>query len=285
MIKIPKNDAHFFLKIEEHMEENVFALMKSIEFFSDLDNYYFTIMLPKNQKIKNKYIIKNSDIVYYENKDNLRPKWSGAIRYFLESKSSVCVMLDADVLVLNSLKEIITQVRSEVGVYGVLAHESPFKEEKMSWDIVLKQFNLKLELKSFKKQIKNNDYCPPCYFNNGFIVLNKKLMHKLAPYIKKYVYSLNNLKNKFKAQICFCLSVLEAGLPFKNLNYEYNFSSSMVDNFIKKNNIDTKKIKIFHYYNEKNIKNLYKKYYNCENYNIKYCLDKIYNYNKIKYFL
>jgi hypothetical protein len=284
-MKTLKNDAHFFLKIEEHMEENVFALMKSIEFFSDLDDYYFTIMLPKDQKIKNNFIIKNSNVVYYENKDGLKPKWSGAIRYFLESKSTVCVLLDADILVLDSLKEIIKKARSELGIYGVLAHESPFKKEQLSWDTILKKFNLKIELKSFKKQIKNNDYCPPCYFNNGFIVLNKKLMHKLAPYIKKYVYSLNNLKNKFKAQICLCLSVLESGIPIKNLNYEYNFSSSIEEVFAGGGVIDTKKIKIFHYYNEKNIKNLYKKYYNCENYNIKYCLDKIYSFNKIKYFL
>ena len=237
------------------MEKYAELMVNSIRYFSGLDNFYLTIMMPAGQKLKSKYLNKISKFVYYENPDGLSPPWSGAIRYFLEPKSDVCFLVDTDVLVLDSLIDLVKTIKEEKKfLYGALAYESPFSEQELyNWKLIYDYFKLNFDQSKFKKHVENNKYCPPCYFNNGFLGLHKDLMTKIAPFVKKYVYEINKKETQFKGQIALCLAIEDSKIEFRTLDYKYNFGSHLNKNMLSDYEDVVKDLRVVHYCKERDI--------------------------------
>jgi hypothetical protein len=247
------NDAHFFMVAEDHMQKNVMYFIKSLKIFGGLEKFYISLMIPKGQKITNKYINKYCDLIYYENHLNLNPKWSIANRYFLESKSESCFMVDADILVVGNIADISKKIKLEKKLYGALAYKNPF--DKSYWNSLFEEFNLNLP-KEQKTHIENNCFCPSCYFNYGFVGLHKDLMLKLAPYIQKYIEKINNKKiNHYKGQVALCLAIFDSGVAYEYLDYRYNFATHFSKKILENYEETINDLRIVHYCREKNIIN------------------------------
>lgn len=219
--------AHFFLKIEDHMSVNLKMLLKSIEAFSGLNTYYCTVMIPRGQNIIDRFIKERVDFVYYDNTKNLNPRWSGAIRYFLEAKSEVCILIDSDILIVDSIIDLIFKVKNENKIYACPAFLGYFS--KYDWNFIFKEFNL-LNNK-FVKNIEGG-YSPPNYFNTGFLITKKNLMYEIAPFIEKYVFLINNKNIKYKGQVALCLAMNESKIPYSHLEYNYNFGTHLTKDAI-----------------------------------------------------
>lgn len=246
------NTAHFFLKIEDHMEQNVKYLIKSIELFSGLDNFYITIMIPKGHKLKSSYIKKIADFYYYENSRNLNPPWSGAIRYFLDSKSDVCFLVDSDMLVVGSILNLLDKIIKNDKIYGCPAYFGAFSN--FEWKEFLREFNL--QNNDFVRNIEGGN-SPKAYLNAGFIGTNKKSMNFLASFVEKYVFSINNKKINYKGQMALCLAILDSKISFEHLDYNYNFGTHLTeknfDDFHQNYNKTISDLKLIHYCKDKNL--------------------------------
>ena len=249
------NDAHFFLVAETHMQNQMKYLIKSLEIFSKLDNFYVTIMIPEGQKLKDKYLNKNCEVVHYKNKFNLIPKWSGAIRYFLESKSDVCLMLDCDILIVDSICDIVQKIKNNKKIYGAFAYTNPF--DKNYWTSLFKQYKINYSEDVFKMHLENNNCSPSCYFNYGFVGLHKELMPYLAPKLEKFVLEINKKPINYKGQVALCLAIMDSNIFYENLDYKYNFSTHLSKLMLERININyddlIEDLRVFHYCKNKQI--------------------------------
>lgn len=128
---------------------------------------------------------------------------TAGLRFKNIDNSDITIFCDADIFFIKRIDDILNNIIAEGGIYGVLAHTTPFqpleKTNEEWWNYLSLKYTNQLIPLNFKHTLNSKVNCP-LYYNNGFII-GKTIDWKK---IKDFSYS--NFKDIFNI------------LPLKYLN-------------------------------------------------------------------
>lgn len=195
---------------------------------------------------------------------------TGLDRFYVESDADIIIMCDADILVANSIDDIILKSHEEQKQLGFIAHASPFNTSGLSdipssdwWARVFKSANLPIPESTQKltgvgliglRKNADHDYCPPYYFNYGFIISPRWHVEKMRGTFEQDIKNVDSvISTIMKSQIVNTLSYTRHNLNCGNLTINYNFPLHIPEDNLRKLNFDEtggnrpEDIRIFHY--------------------------------------
>ncbi|MFW5886118.1 MAG: hypothetical protein ACOCUL_00030 [Bacteroidota bacterium] len=188
---------------------------------------------------------------------------TAGLRFKNIDDSDITIFCDADIFFVNEIDNLINAVKEKKGIYGVIAHYSPFsnfgKSIEDSWNnIAQKIIGEKLDLK-YTHSLKKTDKCP-AYFNFGFVIGDKESWNKIKDYayknFKEVFHSLpSNDPNYITGPKFFCMQVsLSLVLQkFKIKTYPINeiFNCANEEAMLPLINNKTEDIRVIHYLRNK----------------------------------
>lgn len=184
---------------------------------------------------------------------------TAGLRYLNIDNADVTIFCDSDIIFVNRIDDLIEDVLTKNGLYGVIAHYSPFIEHKKTmedyWnDISLKITKEKINLEN-RHSLNQTDKCP-AYYNNGFVIGDFDTWNK----IKQPAYNnfkevfdeltgsidSNNISVKFfTMQISLALILNKLKISTYSINEIYNCANQ--NDMLGLINNDIRNIRVIHY--------------------------------------
>lgn len=184
---------------------------------------------------------------------------TAGLRFMNIDNSDITIFCDADILFVDRIDDLISLVNKNEGIYGVLAHNTPFHHLETSYDewwskLANKFLKSEIDL-NYKHSLHPTIKCP-VYYNNGFIIGAKNSWNKIAKfcynnfrdiynYLPDNYLGINGSPRFFSMQISFTLALLKFSINTHPISEIYNCAN---DQRVF-NNLDSKKndIRIIHY--------------------------------------
>lgn len=159
-------------------------------------------------------------------------------RFRADFASDVVIMLDADLLVVGDLSDLVRQVTETRALYGLIAHVSPFllpagatsRPNSAWWEELflrsaLGQPEYSCQHTGWGLMFSDANYraCPP-YFNFGVLAAPAEVMRRLGKVLYDEMANVETvLDTIFKCQLGLTLAVTRLGIPWRELSPRYNF--------------------------------------------------------------
>ncbi|MCP4457238.1 MAG: hypothetical protein GY816_04305 [Cytophagales bacterium] len=167
---------------------------------------------------------------------------TAATRFMAIDDADISILCDADVMFIKRFDELIELVQSNEGIYGVIAHASPFtlldKMPNEWWESISVNF-CNEEIKLSYSHSKQPDIQCPAYYNNGFIIGDNKSWKKIKEFCyQRYGEVCQFLPEKyngrdssprfFTLQIILSLALLKFGIKTQPISEIYNFPNDQL---------------------------------------------------------
>lgn len=175
------------------------------------------------------------------------------VRWLLEPKTDLCVFVDFDILIIDSLADLL---RLCVGnkLYAAIVLKNHLTDEEFK--SVFSVCGVPLPDFSFTTQLGQP---VPFYPNFGFVVMSKDVFYALRdvyPINLKLIMSLAEEEDsfaltRFASQLALSVSVYQTGVDFESLSYKYNHSD--MPHFFDDFDSSINEACVYHYMATKNL--------------------------------
>jgi lipopolysaccharide biosynthesis glycosyltransferase len=187
---------------------------------------------------------------------------TGATRFKVIDEADIIIHCDADIIFVKRFDDLLSKVISSRGIYGVIAHSSPFSSLDIQpiqmWKLLsLKFCNKEIELKHMHS--KQAWISCPAYYNNGFVIGDHESWQKIKIFFYQNFSEVfdvlsqgkdpNHSPGFFSLQISLALALFKYDIRTQPLPEIYNFANDEV--LIQKYESQVSDVKIIHYLRKK----------------------------------
>ncbi|MBK8505758.1 MAG: hypothetical protein IPL46_28310 [Saprospiraceae bacterium] len=166
---------------------------------------------------------------------------TGATRFLVLDDSDIIIHCDADVLFVKRFDDLLNKVTSSKGIYGVIAHNSPFSFPEINetnwWKFLSAKYcGKEIDLK-YNHSLQVSVACPP-YYNNGFVIGDNQSWQTIKSFFYQNfseVYDLlapdkelNQSPGFFSLQISLALALFKFNITTHPLSEVFNFANDDV---------------------------------------------------------
>lgn len=179
-------------------------------------------------------------------------------RFRLPFRAPVVMMTDADVFFTGGFDEIVTRVRAERALAGLVAHVSPFKGVRgrsapKLWADIFASAGLgapPFACEHTGWPLASGDdpaerHCPP-YFNLGMLVAPAEVMRAIGDVIYDEMAAVDRvIETQFRCQLALSLAIIRLGIAWQPLAMRFNYPND--EPIASYYTDDLADVRLFHY--------------------------------------
>ena len=156
---------------------------------------------------------------------------TGLQRHLYSFAADVLLFMDADVVIVGPLNELVRQAAHADAVMGWPAWQPP---PDLEWAEVFQRLGLEfpaatITYSGYGMAFMSPKYAPP-YFNYGFIAIPRSLALVIGPILREDIDHIwTTYRNWFTSQIALCTTIVRARCAYRALDLRYNCSNGDYD--------------------------------------------------------
>lgn len=228
---------HISILLDPKKDHEKYAelLLKSIIKNGNCNNFICTIVIPKETKLNNKYLLEKCNYLAYKTSDGL--PWKNSPRFSPTPQSNLFVGIDFDVIALKDINDLFANCLNDSCFSAVQAVDPPFENSFETWSKLYRLAGMDLPnslfvYRAYKEKIWTDcdfkNLFSPFYPNCGVVLLPSNLLCELKRSLGEASKITEEVcgDNCYFAQICLALALDMSKTPKKILETKYNHLES-----------------------------------------------------------